>query len=228
MIIGGIMQKYGFIYITTNTINGKKYIGQTSFKRGKAKNNNYLGSGKYLKEAIKKYGTKCFTKEIIFVAQSFEDLNWAERHFIEQYDAVKSRKFYNVSPGGRASLGFTGKKHSQERNKKLSDKLKGHKVSDKVRLVTSENGKLMSGARNGRALFINIYESGGKLIHKCHGNFEKTCKEYGLPFLPLKGSYLKNGKPLFENKNPGNLKDHSVLKYAGWYAKILGTNCPSD
>lgn len=42
---------YGFIYITTNLINGKKYIGQK-----KGYNDTYLGSGKILKLAIKKYG----------------------------------------------------------------------------------------------------------------------------------------------------------------------------
>lgn len=39
---------YGFIYITTNLINGKKYIGQK-----KGYNDTYLGSGKILKLAIK-------------------------------------------------------------------------------------------------------------------------------------------------------------------------------
>ena len=48
------------IYKTTNLVNGKIYIG-------KDKNNNpsYLGSGKILKLAIKKYGKENFTKETI-------------------------------------------------------------------------------------------------------------------------------------------------------------------
>lgn len=222
------MQKYGFIYITTNTVNGKKYIGQTSFKRGDTRNSNYLGSGKYLKEALRKHGIENFTREVIFIAQSFEDLNWAEKHFIQQHDAVNSRNYYNVSPGGRASLGFTGKKHTQERNQKLSNKLKGHTVSDKVRSIVSKTGKLNAGSNNGRAKHINIYDRSGKLMHTCHGNFEKTCREYGLPFLALKGSYLKEGKPLFQNKNPGNLKDMSSLEYTGWYAKVLYTDSPGN
>ena len=44
---------YGFIYITTNLINGKRYIGQKKYdKEGTWKN--YLGSGTYLKRALEK------------------------------------------------------------------------------------------------------------------------------------------------------------------------------
>ena len=48
------------IYKTINLINGKIYIGQDT------KNDpNYLGSGKIIKEAIKKYGKKNFTEDSI-------------------------------------------------------------------------------------------------------------------------------------------------------------------
>ena len=53
---------YHTIYVTTNKINGKKYIGkhQTSDL-----NDNYLGSGILLKQAIKKYGKKKFRERNI-------------------------------------------------------------------------------------------------------------------------------------------------------------------
>ena len=47
-----IENPYGFIYITTNMVNGKRYIGQKKFCDGWK---TYLGSGKLLKKAIKKY-----------------------------------------------------------------------------------------------------------------------------------------------------------------------------
>ena len=49
---------YGFIYITTNNLDGKKYIGQKSYSMPNWKR--YLGSGIYLKRAIKKYGRENF------------------------------------------------------------------------------------------------------------------------------------------------------------------------
>ena len=47
-----------FVYVTTNLINGKKYLGKHN-----GKSNSYLGSGKALKKAIKKYGKKKHYRE---------------------------------------------------------------------------------------------------------------------------------------------------------------------
>ena len=52
----------GYIYITTNIINNKKYIG----KRQKPEfDKNYKGSGRYLKNAINKYGIENFNTKIL-------------------------------------------------------------------------------------------------------------------------------------------------------------------
>jgi len=67
-----IINPYGFIYITTNMINGKRYIGQKIFS-GKWKS--YLGSGVVLLKAIKKYGRQNFNRNIVDIAYSFDELD---------------------------------------------------------------------------------------------------------------------------------------------------------
>lgn len=135
------MSKYGFVYITTNKLNGMKYIGQCSGDPNSNQVKNYFGSGKAILRALKKNGIQHFSKTIVAYADSLEELNALEKKIILEHDAVKSRNYYNISPGGRASLGFTGKKHTLERNKKLSEKMKGHPVTDIVRKAVSETGK---------------------------------------------------------------------------------------
>lgn len=87
----------GYIYLTTNIINGKKYIG----KRQKSKfDNNYIGSGIYLSKAIKKYGKENFTCEILEECNSVEELSLQEQYWISYYNAVNDPTYYNLAKGG--------------------------------------------------------------------------------------------------------------------------------
>ena len=90
---------YGFVYITTNHINGKKYIGQKRYDKAN-KWKSYLGSGICLKRAINKYGSENFSKEIIENCKTKEYLDEREKYWIEYYNAVKSDEFYNIASGG--------------------------------------------------------------------------------------------------------------------------------
>lgn len=56
------------VYLTTNMINGKQYIGLD-----KKNNPSYLGSGLMLKRAIKKYGRANFVKEILQECSSMQE-----------------------------------------------------------------------------------------------------------------------------------------------------------
>ena len=69
---------YGYIYKTTNLINGKIYVGQkmsTVFLKEE-----YLGSGRYLNNAINKYGRENFKVELIEWCENSEILNEREKY----------------------------------------------------------------------------------------------------------------------------------------------------
>lgn len=90
------------IYLITNKINGKKYIGLSSKTPVQAKN--YYGSGALITKAVKKYGKDNFEKEIL--EDNIESLSFLcerERYYIQIYDAVKSPEYYNIEDGGISS-----------------------------------------------------------------------------------------------------------------------------
>ena len=107
------------IYKTTNAITGKYYVGchQTVNL-----NDGYLGSGKHLRYAIKKYGIDNFKFEILYSVSSKEEMFELERNIVNE-DLVKNPQTYNLKIGGSGGnpgiMGaFTGKKHSEETKEK--------------------------------------------------------------------------------------------------------------
>lgn len=131
---------YGFIYITTNLVNGKRYLGMCSYHKRNWRQ--YLGSGTYLKMAVKKYGANKFSREIISRHRTNETLSKAEIKAIAKLNCVKSTEWYNVAPGGYITNGFKGRKHTKERNEAIAAKLRGRKRPKHV-------GEAVSKARRG-------------------------------------------------------------------------------
>ena len=107
---------YHIIYMTTNKINNKIYIGMHSTYN---LNDNYLGSGHALESAIKKYGRNNFKKDIIHFCYSIDELiEWetliVDNTFVSRLDT------YNIRLGG----GNKGKV-SEETKLKISNTTKG-------------------------------------------------------------------------------------------------------
>lgn len=122
-----------YVYLIVNNINNKKYIGKRSCSCP-IEQDNYMGSGKALKQAQKKYGIENFTKHILLVCDSEEQAYIEEEKAIELAGAVESDRYYNIAYGGKgAGSGernhFYGKRHSEETREYLKliskDKYKG-------------------------------------------------------------------------------------------------------
>ena len=115
-----LIDPYGFIYITTNMVNGRKYLGQRKFSNGWK---SYLGSGKIFKQAVKKYGKEKFIREIVAFAYSKNELDELEKSFIREHNAVDNDDYYNISQGGYSQM--AGHHWSEEDKKKMSESRKG-------------------------------------------------------------------------------------------------------
>jgi hypothetical protein len=87
---------FGFIYLTTNILNDKKYIGKRVYKHNKS-DTTYLGSGKFLKNAIKKDGVENFKREILISCSSEEELNQKEIEFIQNNIDCLYPTGYNIA-----------------------------------------------------------------------------------------------------------------------------------
>ena len=116
------MKKY-FVYLTINNINQKKYIG----KHYGEETDNYLGSGTLLIQAINKYGAENFSRSILQFADSEEEAFSLEKEYINKYNAINSREFYNLHEGGRGGNTKAGWSKEQKENysKKMSEITKG-------------------------------------------------------------------------------------------------------
>jgi group I intron endonuclease len=141
-------KKYHFIYKTVNLLSGKYYIGMHSTDN---LDDGYLGSGTYLRLAIKKHGKENFKREILEFCNSRKELKSLEEQIVNLREIAKkecmnmrvggsgedykkpitteTRKKMSESHIGKVS-GMTGKTHTKETRKKISEAGKGRDVSD--------------------------------------------------------------------------------------------------
>lgn len=103
--------KYYYVYQTTNTINGKIYVGVHATNNLQ---NGYLGSGVNLHKSIRKHGKENFTKVILKMCHSYDEALMEERRIVTP-EFINDPNTYNLEVGG---LG--GKIWTDELRKKMS------------------------------------------------------------------------------------------------------------
>jgi group I intron endonuclease len=96
------------IYLVTNQINGKKYVGYTSYDINKRmsehRSHAKLGSPYLFHQAIRKYGWDAFTVEILYVSKDeIHTRKTMEPYFIDEHKAFGFSTGYNMTSGGDGS-----------------------------------------------------------------------------------------------------------------------------
>lgn len=151
------------IYQITNNVNNKIYIGAHKTMNI---NDNYMGSGKLLKRAQRKYGLLNFTKEILHELTNETELYDKEKEIVNE-KFIKRDDTYNLKVGGIGGIGgsgemaeetklkisktlskkayWAGKEIPQETRDKISNTLKGNIPWNKGKNVDNGwNGKTHS------------------------------------------------------------------------------------
>ncbi len=125
-------KKYHVIYKTTNLINEKFYVGMHSTDN---LNDGYMGSGRYLKRSIKKYGANNFKIEYLEYLCSKEKLIEREKAIVTK-DFIKNPLCMNLQVGGLgAPDGNWGAKRSEETKKRMSAWKRTPEMCAKMRLT---------------------------------------------------------------------------------------------
>lgn len=113
------------IYVIRNTVNDKRYIGQTwetlaeRWGRHVSKARRGDTSCRHLYAAIRKYGVESFEITLAAETWSQEQLDQLEKLFILAWHANDRKLGYNLKSGGSAG------RHSDETRKRMSQTRKG-------------------------------------------------------------------------------------------------------
>jgi len=114
-----------YIYKTTNSINGKIYIGLSTKEVDKSID--YYGSGTLIRNAISKYGKEKFTKEIIVDdIPTKEILCELEKYWILYYNSIDRTIGYNITSGGEWGDSLTNNPNILEIKIKMSNSAKNN------------------------------------------------------------------------------------------------------
>jgi group I intron endonuclease len=154
-------KKFNFVYLTTNLINGKQYVGDHSCQEINKKSKNYVGSGKYFLNALNDHGRENFKNEILEYFPTKQEAFNAQEKYIKEYKTHVSEGGYNISwKGGHGvkncwsneskqklsntKKGKPGPKPTPEHKKHISEGNKGKhniKTSEETKLKLSESHK---------------------------------------------------------------------------------------
>lgn len=189
------MKRFGVIYLITNKLNGRCYIGQTQNNASSRFNDHCRDkrSSRHLSSVIQKYGRNNF--ELIELISCFDEnsLNEFETYFIKLFNTLNPNG-YNLSMGGHIRGEISEKTRKQMSLNKLGKKVKRTKEwSEFSRLNKSkaQGGKpiVAENIKTGEKIFYNFINEASKDgfhngdIYKVLNGQRKYCKGYKFYYL---------------------------------------------
>ena len=143
------MTVYGVVYKITNKVNSTVYVGQTK-RTIKERFIEHAKAETHLGYAIRKYGRKKFTIEVIEECETAEQLNEREIFWIAKLN-TKAPNGYNYTEGGEGLKGPAVETLAKMRGHKRSPEALAHlKVASKKRANTPEGKANLENMRKSR------------------------------------------------------------------------------
>lgn len=208
---------FNCIYLYTNKINGKKYVGQTvDFnKRHKehinsSYNQNHRAYNCYFHNVIRKYGINNFEIEILIEnLQNQEELNYWECYYIVEFDTLaKNGKGYNLASGGSNGNPYAGKteeelaeirrKQSEVYHNKSDEELaevrRKQSEAHKGKTHSEETRAKLSEAKKGK-IFSEEHKKKLREVRKGKNKGEKNSRAILVDRFTLDGQYVDTMYP---------------------------------
>lgn len=142
-LICQIDKKFYYVYLITNNINNKKYVGsRMAYKKEDIHNDSYMGSSKYLNEDYIIYGKENFSKEILQNDYlNLKEMLKGESYYMHMYNTLTPSGYNRYDPMKNPGFHMGGCHHSEETKRKQSNTRKKLLNSGKIKIIISEETK---------------------------------------------------------------------------------------
>jgi group I intron endonuclease len=232
------------IYKIENLVNGKLYIGQTRIKDTNARwakhkyslrQNNH--GNPYLQAAYNKYGANAFKYEIIYTAQTSEELNKMETELIIKHKTLDRSFGYNLRGGGdnllisaetreKMKIAQNDSKLLEIRSKTHKGVKKSREHVDKIRQANLRTkNKVPINRYSASGVYIDQFPSLQSCLHTLNIGESRVLRSLKTGY-PTRGNYFRRGgdnRPFTNNPTPKFYKKVNQLTLSGEFIKTFNT-----
>ena len=146
--------KFFYVYLITNIISKKQYVGSRKCYSNDICKDSYMSSSKYLQNDIKLLGIENFEKEILdSTYTNTEDMLNGETDYILKYNTLWPNGYNKFLPNNKIGFHMSGHSHTEKTKQQIAEsvrkKMVGRVFSEKTKKKMSESAKLKIGNKNG-------------------------------------------------------------------------------
>jgi group I intron endonuclease len=143
--------KFYYIYVITNKLTGRQYVGSRVCYEENPYDDNYMGSSEYLSKDILEYGIENFKKKILKDDyKNYGDLLDGETFYILEYKTLEPNGYNRFIPNKNIGFHMHGVKHSAESKEKIKQSLSGENNPNFGRKFSVEHKEKIRAAMKGK------------------------------------------------------------------------------